>query len=118
MRKYLGARSVAALAAAALIGLMVPGVADAAQGSADSASYTRCNSGGVELATAAEAVTVRTGPSVSAAVVTTAQKGTTWWCRGYAVGDRYNACGVTQANAWIYVFNNNYAGYSAMTCWN
>ena len=37
----------------------------------------------------------------------------------YTLGDRYNGCGVTDANGWVYVEtgNGNGWGWAAMTCW-
>jgi hypothetical protein len=105
----------ASLAVAATIALAVPGVANAADSSVESASITDCATS--THATALENVTIRTSASTSGGYVTTAAKGTRWECFGVTLGGRYDACGHTNSNGWLWVRNGNFAGYTAMTCW-
>ena len=118
MRKIPRSRLFVSLTAAAAISLAVPGIASATDNSVNStksASYATCYGGGV--VTAIETVNIRLTPSTTAPVVATAQQGSMWNCDGYVLGARYNACGVTQANGWIYMGLGDTWGYSAMTCW-
>lgn len=116
MRKTARSRLTVTLAVAAVVCLALPGVAGAADGSVQIKSNTACDDG---KATALENVAIRTSASTSAALVTTALKGQTWACgvNGVILGGRYTACGTSNGNGWFYVYNDNYAGYSASGCW-
>ncbi|MFC5287135.1 hypothetical protein ACFPM7_08745 [Actinokineospora guangxiensis] len=63
---------------------------------------------------------IRTEPLHSAALITTAQMGYQYDCvvDYYALGDRYTACGVSNANGWILIkFNSTgVIGFTYMTC--
>ncbi|MER5742605.1 hypothetical protein ABT097_04920 [Streptomyces sp. NPDC002225] len=109
-------RLTVTLAAAAVVGLALPGVAGATDGPTQVRSNTACNDG---KATAAENVAIRTSTSPTAALVTTALKGQTWACgqNSIILGSRYTACGTSNGNGWFYVYNDNYAGYTASACW-
>ncbi|GGR58430.1 MULTISPECIES: hypothetical protein [Streptomyces] len=116
MGKIMLSRLTVTLAVAAVVGLALPGVAGAVDGSTELRTNTACNDG---KATAVENVAIRTSTSTSAALVTTALKGQTWACGSTSVilGGRYTACGTTNGNGWFYVYNDNYAGYTASGCW-
>lgn len=115
MGKSVRSRLAVTLTVAAVLGLALPGVADAADHSAQPRTNTACDDG---KATAIENVAIRTDTSTSAALVTTALKGQTWACTGPVVaGGRYTACGTSNANGWFLVWNDNYEGWSASTCW-
>ncbi|MFJ6011770.1 hypothetical protein [Streptomyces sp. NPDC092952] len=116
MGKIMRSRLTVTLAAAAVVGLALPGVAGAADGSTQVRSNTACNDG---KATAAENVAIRTSASPTAALVTTALKGQTWACASSDVilGSRYTACGTSNGNGWFRVYNANYEGYTASACW-
>ncbi|MER0447163.1 hypothetical protein ABR738_21850 [Streptomyces sp. Edi4] len=116
MGKIMRSRLTVTLAVAAVVGLGLPGVAGAADGSTQLRSNTACSDG---KATAVENVAIRASASTSAALVTTALKGQTWACGANSVilGGRYTACGTSNGNGWFYVYNNNYAGYSTSGCW-
>ncbi|CAG7650241.1 conserved exported hypothetical protein [Actinacidiphila bryophytorum] len=116
MRKILRSRLTVALAVAAVVGLALPGVAGAADGSLQPMTNTACSDG---KGTALENVAIRTDTSTSAALVTTALKGQTWACGGSVplLGGRYTACGTSNGNGWFYVHNFYYAGYSVSGCW-
>ncbi|NKI42558.1 hypothetical protein [Streptomyces physcomitrii] len=116
MGKIMRSRLTVTLAVAAAVGLALPGVAGAADGSTQVRTNTACDDG---KATAAENVAIRTGTSTGASLVTTALKGQTWGCYFTYVltGGRYTACGTTNGNGWFYVYNANYSGYSASACW-
>ncbi|MGW8702376.1 hypothetical protein ACWGOK_36560 [Streptomyces eurythermus] len=116
MGKTVRSRLTVTLAVAAAVGLALPGVARAADGSTQPRSNTACNDG---KATAVENVAIRTSTSTSAALVTTALKGQTWACGATSVilGGRYTACGTSNGNGWFYVYNDNYAGYTVSGCW-
>jgi hypothetical protein len=116
MGKIMRSRLTVTLAVAAVVGLALPGVAGAADGSTQIRSNTACNDG---KATALENVAIRTSPSTSADLVTTALKGQTWACGATSVilGGRYTACGTSNGNGWFYVYNANYAGYTVSACW-
>ncbi|MGW0337135.1 hypothetical protein ACWD0J_35815 [Streptomyces sp. NPDC003011] len=116
MGKIMRSRLTVTLAVAAVVGLALPGVAGAADGSPQLMTNSACNDG---KATTFENVVIRTDTSTSAAVVTTALKGQTWACGTNSVilGGRYTACGTSNGNGWFYVYNANYAGYSASACW-
>ncbi|CAL9670429.1 hypothetical protein [Streptomyces sp. enrichment culture] len=118
MGKTVRSRLIVTLAvAAAVVGLALPRVAGAADGSTQPRSNTACNDG---KATAVENVAIRTSTSTStsAALVTTALKGQTWACGATSVilGGRYTACGTSNGNGWFYVYNDNYAGYTVSGC--
>ncbi|AYN36591.1 hypothetical protein DUI70_6097 [Streptomyces albus] len=116
MGKIMRSRLTVTLAVAAVIGLALPGVAGAADGSPQLRSNTACDDG---KATASENVAIRTSTSTGAALVTTALKGQTWACgvNSVILGGRYTACGTSNGNGWFYVYNDNYAGYTASACW-
>ncbi|MEU2674824.1 hypothetical protein ABZ622_39560 [Streptomyces sp. NPDC007164] len=116
MGKIMRSRLTVTLTVAAVVGLALPGVAGAADHSTQPMSNTACDDG---KATAKENVAIRTSTSTSAALVTTALKGQTWACgvNGVILGDRYTACGTSNGNGWFYVYNDNYAGYTASGCW-
>lgn len=116
MGKIMRSRLTVTLAVAAVVGLALPGVAGAADGSPQPRTDTACNDG---KATTFENVVIRTSTSTSAAVVTTALKGQTWACGSSSpfLGGRYTACGTSNGNGWFYVYTANYSGYSASACW-
>ncbi len=63
---------------------------------------------------------VRKYPKHNADVLLTAQKGDHLFCLTgkYSLGDRYTACGVSNANGWLYIDTNSSKGigYAYMTC--
>jgi hypothetical protein len=67
----------------------------------------------------ADRLPIRTAPYHSASLISTAYKGYQYncWVDHYSLGDRYTACGVSNANGWlIIVFNDGRLGWTYMTC--
>ena len=101
------ASSVTALAAASTPSAVV------------TADYSRkCVSGWV--ISLAYNLPVRKYPKHNADLLLTAQKGDHLFCLTgkYSLGDRYTACGVSNANGWLYIDTNSSKGigYAYMTC--
>ncbi|WDZ84914.1 hypothetical protein [Micromonospora cathayae] len=103
--------------------------APSAASAADSASFTRvsaatsdvgatianCTTGRVE--SIATNLPIRVAPFHDAPLITTAQVGYQYNCSGwYALGDRYTACGTSNANGWLEIAFSNQYGYTYMTC--
>ncbi|QNP69426.1 hypothetical protein IAG44_08225 [Streptomyces roseirectus] len=116
MGKITRSRLTVTLAVAATVGLALPGVAGAADGSPQLRTNTACTD---FKATARENVSIRAERDTGSRLVTTALKGETWACGSNSVtlGDRYTACGTTNGNGWFYVYNNNAWGWSVSACW-
>ncbi len=71
------------------------------------------------MSSLADRLPIRTAPRHTAALITTANKGDQYNCLrdAYSLGDRYSACGVSNANGWlIIVFNDGRLGWTYMTC--
>ncbi|MFI6270606.1 hypothetical protein [Micromonospora zamorensis] len=110
----------------AALGLVLAGPAGGASAHSDVASagqlaaaYTRnCPSGSV--VSIANNLPVRAGIKISSPIFHWGQKGWGYACTRnvYALGDRYTACGVSNANGWInvYVPEVGQWGYTYMTC--
>ncbi|WP_052744804.1 hypothetical protein [Micromonospora sp. HK10] len=83
------------------------------------ADYSRkCVSGWV--ISLADRLPIRKYPKHDADVLLSAQKGDHLFCLTgkYSLGDRYTACGVSNANGWLYIDTNSSKGigYAYMTC--
>jgi hypothetical protein len=112
----LRSKLAASLLVAAAVGVAVPGSASAADHSVMSPATTLCTSGGT--AVALETVNVRDTPSTSGTIVHVVTQGTIVACDGYALGSRYDACGHSNANGWLFVYSSTWAGYAVATCFN
>ncbi|HEU4407289.1 MAG TPA: hypothetical protein VFS43_18620 [Polyangiaceae bacterium] len=85
--------------------------------SATAAYSTHCATG--RIASIANNLPIRWEPFVDSPPFTTAQKGYQYNCvqNSYALGDRYTACGVSNANGWILIdFGGGDIGFTYMTC--
>ncbi|MGW5349052.1 hypothetical protein ACWERV_00850 [Streptomyces sp. NPDC004031] len=113
-----------ALAAGSLLlaatGAFTASTAEAATPTASSVSpaYTDgCLTGRV-VSTAAN-LPIKSSPTLTAGTITTAQVGDQFNCLTYTTGDRYTACGHSNANGWLVIyFNSGQRGYSYETCWD
>ncbi|WFE66005.1 hypothetical protein [Micromonospora sp. WMMD714] len=76
-----------------------------------------CATGRIQVT--ATSVNIRVRPEVDAPLVTVGEKGRQYNCIGYALGDRYTACGVSNGNGWLVIpFGNPVQkyGYSVQAC--
>ena len=123
MGKFRRAKTVASLLAAGAFCLASQSVANAASGDVDrsgkSASYTDfCATG--RVASLYDGLKIRTRAENDAPVMETVGLGAVHACKvgTWKLGDRYNGCGVNNANGWIIVSTSDgRIGFSAMTCW-
>ncbi|MET8030572.1 hypothetical protein [Streptomyces avermitilis] len=123
MRESSQLRPIAMLLAAAALSLVSPSVANAASADAarseKSASYTDSCATGLAVSLY-NGLKIRSQPKNNATVIATAGLGDPYPCELDTVklGDRYNGCGVYNANGWIIIqVGPERYGYSAMTCW-
>lgn len=119
MRNPLRSRSVVALLAATTLSLAVPGAAGAADHSGVSPSYT-AGCATAQVYSLYHGLAVRESPHNTAKIMETVDKDELahCWLGWVTLGDRYNGCGVSNANGWIHIVTRQGQwGYSAMTCW-
>ncbi|MDQ7904108.1 hypothetical protein RB614_06170 [Phytohabitans sp. ZYX-F-186] len=112
------------LAVVAAVGVSVAGaglVATPARaapaGGAASPLISYCDTG--RVAVTATSVNIRVAPRVDAPVLTQGRSGGQYNCIGYALGDRYTACGVSNGNGWLVIpFGNpvEYYGFAVQAC--
>ncbi|MEV5762956.1 hypothetical protein AB0L34_00035 [Micromonospora sp. NPDC052213] len=91
--------------------------ASGAGATAIGANYsTQCATGRIE--SIAANLPIRWEPFTDSPAFTTAQKGYQYNCipNTYALGGRYTACGVSNANGWIIIDFPDRVGYTYMTC--
>jgi hypothetical protein len=97
---------------------MTAGAAYASEENSVDAAYSKhCETG--RVASVASNLPIRYEPLHGSPLITTAQRGYEYNCvrDRYALGDRYTACGVTNANGWILIrFNSGLVGFTYMTC--
>ncbi|MDT0530150.1 hypothetical protein RM555_14255 [Micromonospora sp. DSM 115977] len=102
----------------ALTVALAPGMTLAVQAPANAAYSTQCATGTVE--SLANNLPIRASYSTSASVLEWGQMGDRFSCyrNQWALGSRYTACGVSQANGWLHVITNNGMsdGWAYMTC--
>lgn len=91
---------------------------ETATATSTTAATSSCGTGRVE--SIANNLPIRAWASHSAPVITWAQKGYQYNCDQfdpYTLGDRYTACGVSNANGWLWIaFNDGTWGVAYMTC--
>lgn len=116
----------AAVAAAATLFVMAPLTAsaatsstsahqDASRLSTSAPALSFCGTG--RVASTATNLPIRILPFVDAPLIETVNVGAQFNCTGfYALGDRYTACGTTNANGWLELYIGNSYGYTYMTC--
>ena len=84
--------------------------------SARAAAVSYCGTG--RVASTANRLPIRVAPFHDAAkAAPSAMVGYQYNCTGwYALGDRYTACGTTNANGWLEILINGRYAYTYMTC--
>jgi hypothetical protein len=118
--KRFAVRFMAAFFGVAAVFTLQPAMASAqvSEGVGTAAYTDFCATGRVK--SIANNLPIRTQPLHSAALITTAQNGYQYDCEidYYALGDRYTACGVSNANGWILIrfYDLGIYGFTYMTC--
>ncbi|WP_158872527.1 MULTISPECIES: hypothetical protein [Streptomyces] len=123
MRTFFQTKPVSVLLAAATLSLVFPNVANAASadGARSQKSPAYSNSCATGMAVSLyNGLKIRAQPKNNATVIATAGLNDPYPCQLDTVrlGDRYNGCGVYNANGWLIIqIGPERYGYSAMTCW-